>query len=59
MLTFIVAIVALVIGLAVGWTLRATPSWCRVCGSVLACTECPRPVAGRHPHDDPAQGSHA
>jgi hypothetical protein len=59
MLTLIVATVAVIIGLAVGWTLRGTTSWCAVCGNLMACTECPRPVAGRRPHNHPAQRSHA
>ena len=49
MLAIIAALVAHVLGIAVGWALRGTGSWCPTCGSWMACTQCPRPVAGRLP----------
>ena len=47
LIVVLVAFIAFVAGLAVGWAVRGTRSWCQDCGNPMACTECPRPVAGR------------
>lgn len=51
----LIALVALATGLAVGWWARGNASWCENCGNPKACTECPRPVAGRM---RPARAAH-
>lgn len=55
----LVAIVAFVAGLAVGWAARGTASWCPDCGSTKDCTACQQPVAGRLPRGRGARGPHA
>jgi hypothetical protein len=58
MLTIIiVALVALITGLAVGWALRGSRPWCPDCGTPMTCTTCPHPVAGRLPRDRIARRS--
>jgi hypothetical protein len=48
-LLIIIALSAIVAGFALGWASRGATTWCPSCGNRLACTECPRPIAGRFP----------
>jgi len=57
MLTTFIALVALVVGAAAGWAMRGPRRWCPNCGGWMACTECPRAVAGRLPRTHASRGS--
>ncbi|MFI5497163.1 hypothetical protein [Actinoplanes sp. NPDC051859] len=42
----LVAAASFLTGLAIGWWLRLTTSWCKYCGHKLACIACRRTPSG-------------
>ena len=48
MIAVFTGLVALVVGVALGWALRGPAKWCGRCGDTLRCPQCsPLPAVGR------------